>query len=400
MEKKTTRSKIDWRQFLVSVLGTAIGVALTFIVNARLEHRNKVQAQRLTAIMVIHDIDNTIDIFESWKEREEEGKALMQYALEHKDQKETIPVDTLLNLVVLLVREEAEYHFDTSKEQIFNSDVDTWQNLENMKFIDNVQEIFYERQRFLEMANTEEWFRKPIPAAEYMQVIVNSGWVSEQEYYAHLWAFLREKLHESRVAYYINVVDSRVSVLTESIDKFTLLNEENKFIMGITDRELEDYVNSLNNRGISLARADLPGRWLFASKDQNMEYDFRADNSYTYTNESTSSFTKTLYWSGRYKVRFTYRGTWALQRDSLVLTPDYSTSEVQVDPGDIVAEENKRDSVTSWLNRYQKSMLDYLRGPDDKVETYAVKARLDSSRDKMEWTESDGRVRYLKRKQD
>ena len=139
MEKKTTRKKIDWQQFFITVIGTAIGVALTFVVSGILERRNKAQAQRLTAIMVIHDIDNTVNIFQSWKDNEEKGKALLVYALEHKDQKEAIPSDTLMNVLNLLVRSKTEYHFDTSKEQIFNSDADTWQNLENMKHSSTIQ---------------------------------------------------------------------------------------------------------------------------------------------------------------------------------------------------------------------------------------------------------------------
>ena len=398
MVEKTIRKKIDWQQFFITVIGTAIGVALTFVVSAMLEQRKKEQAQRLTAIMVIHDIDNTIDIFKSWKEKEEEGKALLLYALEHKDQKKAIPSDTLLNVLDLLVRRKAEYHFDTSKEQIFNSDADTWQNLDNMKFIDNVQEIFYERQRFLEMANTLEWFREPIPEEESMQVIINSGWDSQEEYYEKIWAFLRDKLHERRVAYYINVSHARLSTLTEYIDKFTLLNEENKFIMGITDRELEGYVNSLSNNGIALTNADLPGQWLFTSKDQRTEYGFRSDNSYTFTNEGTSSYVKALYWSGKYTLLTSYKGTWALQRDSLILTPDFSTADVHVDSSGLVVEENGEEKLADWLNSYKERMLDFYRSHADKGEQPAIKVRLDSSKDKMEWTFSDGEVRYLKRK--
>lgn len=397
-DNKKTRKKIDWQQFIITVLGTAIGVALTFVVSGMIDKHNKEKAQRLTAIMVIHDIDNTIDILESWREQEEEGKALLLYALEHKDQKETIPADTLMNVLNLLVRSKAGYHFDTSKEQIFNSDADTWQNLENMKFIDNVQEIFYQRQRFLEIANAEEWFQKPIPDEEFMQVIMGTGWVSSDEYNAYQWAFLKEKLHESRVAYYINVSDSRVEALTQFIDKFTLLNEENKFIMGITDRELEDYVNSLNNNGIALAKADLPGRWLFSSRDQNLEYEFHSDKSYAYSNERLSPYVKTPYWSGHYTVKVTYKGTWTLQRDSLVLTPDYATADVQLDQNGIFDEENGEELLADWMNRYQKQTLDYFRGQSGEDNRYAIKARLDSSKDKMEWTDSDGTVRYLKRK--
>ena len=396
MDNQKTRKKIDWQQFLITVLGTAIGVALTFVVSGKIEQSRKDKAQRLTAIMVIHDIDNTIDIFKSWKEKEEDGKALLLYALEHKDQKEAIPGDTLLNVLDLLVRRKAEYRFDTSKEQIFNSDVDIWQNLENMKFIDNVQEIFYERQRFLEEASTVEWYREPIPEEEYMQVILNGGWNSQEEYYAKAWAFLRDKLHERRVAYYISVSHARSSALTEHIDKFTLINEENKFIMGITDRELEDYVNSLNNRGLALARKDLPGLWLFASKDQTSEYAFRSDNSYTFTNEGTSTYLKRPYWSGNYTLRTSYKGTWALQRDSLIMTPDYSTTDVQVETSGIVVEKNGEEHLTDWLNSYKEQMMDYYRSHAGKGEQFAVKARLDSSKDKMEWTFS-GEVRYLKR---
>ena len=398
-QKKTkTRRRIDWQQFIITVLGTAIGVAFTFVVNGMIDKRNKEKAQRLTAIMVIHDIDNTIDIFKSWKEKEENGKALLLYALERKDQVEPIPGDTLLNVLDLLVRKKAEYHFDTSKEQIFNSDADTWQNLDNMKFIDNVQEIFYERQCFLEMANTLEWFREPIPEEESTQVVINGGWNSEEEYYEKIWAFLRDKLHERRVAYYINVSHARLSTLTEYIDKFTLLNEENKFIMGITDREMEDYVNSLNNNGIALTKAALPGHWLFVSKDQSTEYDFRSDNSYTFTNEGTSSYTKTPYWSGNYTLRTSYKGTWALQKDSLILTPDYTTTDVLMDSGGLVVEENGEEALKDWLNSYKERMLDYYRSHADQGERLAVKARLDSSKDKMEWSFSDGEVRYLKRK--
>ena len=400
MEKKTTRKKIDWQQFFITVIGTAIGVALTFVVSGILERRNKAQAQRLTAIMVIHDIDNTVNIFQSWKDNEEKGKALLLYALEHKDQKEAIPSDTLMNVLNLLVRSKTEYHFDTSKEQIFNSDADTWQNLENMKFIDNVQEFFYERQRFLEIANNAEWFREPIPDEEFMQVIMNSGWVTEEEYFTELWAFLRDKLQDKRVAYYINVSHARVEALTQYIDKFTLLNEENKFIMGITDQELEDYVNSLHNNGIALTKGDLPGRWLFASRDQNMEYTFHSDNTYTYSNAKNSSYVKTPYWSGVYTVKVTYKGTWALQRDSLVLTPDYASSDVQLDPSGIVVEKDGEKNLAEWLNQYQETTLNYFREEDDKEYQYAVKARLDSSRDKMEWTEADGTVRYMKRKRE
>ena len=128
-----------------------------------------------------------------------------------------------------------------------------------------------------------------------------------------------------------------------------------------------------------------------------MEYDFHSDNSYTFTNEISSSYMKTLYWSGSYTVRISYGGTWSLQKDSLVMTPDFASGDLQLDASGLVAEEGMEDRLNSWINSYKESSLEQLKSADGRVERYSVKALLDSSRDKMEWTESDGTVRYLKR---
>lgn len=397
--ENNSKKKIVWQQFLISVLGTSIGVALTFIASSVVERRNKEQAQRLTAIMVIHDIDNTIDILKDWKEQEEEGRKLLLYVQDHKDQKEPLPSDTLSQAFDFLVKFNSEdYQFDTSKEKIFNSDVDIWQNLGNMKFIDNVQDIFNERHSLLELTNTTEWFSKPIPQEEYMQIVMG-GWTTQKDYEANRWSFLKTKLQEKLVAYYINVSNYRVSTLAEYINRFTLLNDENKFIMGITDREMDDYVNSITNKGIALTRSALPGHWMFTNKEQRLEYDFHSDNSFSITNNVLSEFMRTRYWSGIVKAKLMYDGVWSLQGDSLVMTLDANTVDVQMDPSGIEVNENMQDSLASYMNAYRDYFYNTAReNLSNKAERITYKARMDSSKDKMEWTDEKGDMRYLKRK--
>ena len=137
---------IRWQQFFISVLGTAIGVALTFSLNGMRANNKQEQAQRLTAIMVIHDIDNTIEILKSWKQQEAARDTLLKYAIENRDHLDKVPLDTLYTVITDLLRINEDYRFDTSKESIFNSDLDTWQNLGSVKFLDNVQSFFYDRQ--------------------------------------------------------------------------------------------------------------------------------------------------------------------------------------------------------------------------------------------------------------
>ena len=399
MEKNTKR-KIDWGSFFVTVLGTAIGVALTFVVSGILERRNKEQAQRLTAIMVIHDIDSSIDVLKDMKEKEEQNGELLRLALKQRDQLEGMSFDTLGNLLTLLADSNLDFRFDTSKEKIFNSDLDTWQNLGNMAFLDNVQSFYHFRQEFEDAMNQSTMWKHPIPDEEYMQFLMGTGWVTAEEYIAALLPFLKEKLHEKRVVYYINVSSSRLNSMTQVIDYWTGLNDENKFLMGITDRELEEYVSNINKKGVSLTRSKLLGCWVLTVEDQTNEYDFHGDHGYDFAMDYTSAFIETSVYSGRLKYTVAYRGKWAFQGDSLVLTPDYSTADVTMDASGLVPKENMQDSLASLVNWYRELVRNDLKEKADNGDKRIVKARLDHSKDKMEWTDSTGVVRYLKRKEE
>ena len=384
----------------MTVLGTAIGVALTFIVSGILERRSKAQAQRLTAIMVIHDIDNTIDIVKEMKAVEERNGELLRFALKQRDQLEGMPFDTLASVLDVLIDSRSVFSFDTSKEKIFNSDLDTWQNLGNMAFLDNVQTFYHYRKRAQDAINESTVWERPIPNEEYMQLIMDSGWVTEEEFAAILQPLLKEKLHENRVVYYINVSSSRLDYLTQLIDYWTGLNDENKFLMGLTDQELEDYVNNINKKGVSLTKSKLLGHWVMTVGEQTNEYDFHGDHRYDFSVDYASSFRQMQFFSGRLKMTLSYSGEWAFQGDSLVLTPDYNTTDVIVDPSALVPEENMQDSLDAWVIRYREQSINNFKEMADKGEKRTVKASMDSSNDKMEWTESDGAVRYLKRKEE
>ena len=99
-------------------------------------------------------------------------------------------------------------------------------------------------------------------------------------------------------------------------------------------------------------------------------------------------------------MTLSYSGEWAFQGDSLVLTPDYNTANMTVDPSGMVPEENMQDSLDAWVNRYREQSIERIKEMADKREKRTFKASMDSSNDKMEWTEPDGKVRYLKRKEE
>jgi len=389
--------KINWSQFFISVLGTAIGVGLTFGLNGMMERHKQDKAQRLTAIMVIHDIDCTIDIIKSWKKQEESADDLLHYAIEHRDDVDMMPYDTLVKVITCLVDEGREFHFDTSKEKIFNSDLDTWQNLGNMKFLDNVQSFFYDRQSLQDVVNHSETWVAPIPRREYMQMYMETSRKSVEEFSDMARVFLKEKLPDNKVKFYIDVAYFRIKTLNGIIDEWTKLNEENKFLMGITDKELEDYINHIDVNGEAVTDKSLKGTWIHSKEKLSQKFSFSADHTYSSEMKGSESG-HWLNFSGEFSTTLSFTGTWEIKGDSLILNADSPSFVFELDDSRLVPAEGKQDSLDSWIKEYREEMKERYGSMTEKDLRTSFKARLDSSKDKMEMTDSDGSVRYLRRK--
>lgn len=384
-----------WQQFLISVLGTAIGVALTFSLNGLRANKKQQQAQRLTAIMVIHDIDNTIDILKSWKQQEATADTLLHYAVDNKDHLDKVSVDSLIQVINLLVNNNRSFRFDTSKEEIFNSDLDTWQNLGSVQFLDNVQSFFYDRQTLQQINEDPEW-KSPIPYDDYLQLIMGRGRISTEQYRELALPFLKEKLSDTRVSYYIDNATYRQNALSRAIDSWTDLNEENKFLMGITDQEMEDYINSFDATGMAVTRRLLTGTWVYPMENRTKEYKFNGDHTMS-SNIVSVEKGVWMHFSGEFKTTTSYRGTWELKGDSLVVNIDPNGIEFALDASNLVAAEGMQDSLDAWKERYLEEGRKALKENPDDYYRNAYKVRMDSSKDKMQWTVPEGWSFYVKR---
>ena len=389
-KEKNKKSRNNWgMQFLISVLGTAIGVGLTFAVNNRMENRKKEQAQRLTAMMVIHDIDETIDQVKKMKEDMESGYDKTMYVMEHLDQMDSVPDDTIYKAVEYLLHRDRDFRFDVSKEKIFHSSPDTWQNLGSMKFIDNVQSFYFDRESFQESMNKSDIWREPVPMNEYERVQVpNDALLTVDQYVKQyntlIREFLKEKLDDNQVQHYITYSAWRITQLNGIIDEWTYKNNENKFLMSITDEELEDYVNSISQNGIALTEKSLTGTWFNSSTDDyETEYEFSKDHVYTMRN--TSAVTVNLpFYHGKLKFVITENGTWGLEGDSLTQTIDPASINVEIDVSDIVLPPEKQVMLDQWTEEYKADVLTYLLEEAKNNSQKARYARLDASHDKME----------------
>ena len=409
-EDNRKERKSWWMQFLISVVGTAIGVGLTFAVSNKIEKRKKEQAQRLTAMMVIHDIDVSIERVKSTKDNMEEQYNAVIYAMSHLDHIDDLPQDTLILALTYIVSDEKGYSFDMSKEKIFNSSPDTWQNLGSMKFIDNVQSFYFNRQSFIDTYDNSIYWQRPVMTRELEQINILDESLSVEQYqklyFARLRQFLKEKLTETNVQNYIAYAALRLQGIDDMIGRWIRLNNENKFLMSITDEELEDYVNSINQTGVALKDENLIGTWRVSSSDDlTEEWEYKEDHTYTVSGNQLRN-ANMPFARGKIKISFTTEGTWAIEGDSLIQVMDWDKYNPVIDGSGMKALSGRQEMLDNFMNEYEKSLTDYISNNSGRKDRNAYGACMDASGDKIELkkmkTEEKGKmdveIQYLKRK--
>ena len=399
MEKKKKLRASLWMQLLISILGTAIGVGLTFAVNNRMENRKKEEAQRLMAIMVIHDIDESINSLKSLRENMETMYNATLYVREHLNQIDSVPNDTLNKALHFIVETEEEFRFDNSKEKIFHSSPDTWQNLGCMKFIDNVQSFYYYRQEFQDAYNQSSIWQKPVSVEVYEELNNSDSNLSLEEvldqYYAKMRKLLKEKLEDGHVKYYIDCTPRKLGSIASLIKYWIQVNDENKFLMSITDEELENYVNNINTNGYAVSEKSMPGTWEMSSTDEVNQFELRKDHTYSYVSIVTSP-ANINFSQGKLKKIYKELGIWELKGDSLIAIPD--SVDFESDASKMTIQPEKQEMLDNWVQKYQEEYLSYFQ--QKLKEGYLRQAwsvRLDASRDKMEMKKDENTV-YFKRK--
>ena len=131
---KKLRTKKYWiKELLMTILATSISIVLTFGSANLVEGRHKKQAQRRMAMMIIHDIDESI------KQMEQADSLLRKY---HDLQFEVLEGRYSKSLgiasVMLASNDPSYIKFAHTTEHIFTSNVDTWSTIGKVDFIDNV----------------------------------------------------------------------------------------------------------------------------------------------------------------------------------------------------------------------------------------------------------------------
>ena len=256
---KKPNVKRGWvKELLLTILATSISIVLTFGTAYLIERHHKMAAQRQMAMMIIHDIDESIKQMEKVDTIIRDFCDLQVTILEGK-------YNRLLNIarVDLVKCDPAEVKFAETTERIFTSSVDTWSTIGKVGFIDNVSSCYIDRRDY--KTGIIDAFHKQIKPNEDLLDLLPL-----------------EDLLYIEANYF-------VAYSNEIINRMKAANELNKQIMGISDKDLVEFTSNMG--GLDKARLDSLNQMIndefmqrLVSKDAAME-NFKKNKNTMYPNQ-------------------------------------------------------------------------------------------------------------------
>ena len=393
-DKKQKRANPWWMQFWISVVGTAIGVGLTFMVSGMLENHKKQQAQRQAAMMVIEDMTNSISTLKSILQTEEDYFLATQQAVDQIDDLENLP-DTMLNKVFAYLCEgglvNSALEFDESVEKMYHGTQDFRINLRDVPFSRNVEEFYKSRAVVKDMLESFVFWIKPVSEAETIAASADTNIVGSIK---GLSRFLKGVIESSAGKMYLQRYPQRYETYISVIEEWTNMTEENKFLMNITDREMEEFAKA-TSRQIRPARAkDLIGKWVLVSADEHrQEQEYKSDHTFTYL--EIYQVPNAIY-TGKVDLTISFGGTWQVQKDSLILYFDPASSQISANTDHISYREEMEDQVQDILDILtSEERLQMMR---DRISAYGSRrtraTNIDLTGNRLELTTKDNETQH------
>ena len=160
----------------------------------------------------------------------------------------------------------------------------------------------------------------------------------------------RKLLTSERVKRYTDLYAQRINDYEYFLMYFYNKNEENKFLMNITEQEMKDFINQTYRTVRPVKEKELVGTWDASYSNDNYKATFE------YKKDHTFIVHYSLYWSdaaimGKMIQRYSIAGTWAIEGDSLVKVFDLESYKMEIDENGATSHSNQADAVAELKKR-------------------------------------------------
>ena len=337
MENKKSKNKYpELKQLSLSILGTAIGVGLTFFADRQVDNSRQRSAQRETAIMAVCDIDEIAQGLKDEIKLEDSLFQVTMYVSTHQERIDSLSMDTLYMAFDYLYDNPTvvrPWTADT-KENAFNSGIDARMNLGNKQFYDNVQSCYYVRRSLMKVMRDAPMFQRPLSKDAYEDILYELPTTDIDSDGGLLPGALRNMMNQvfaqKSTTLYIRRYFNRKTVYQNAAAKLERLNRENRLLMDISDEDIEKYIKQNSENISQQAIADLIiGTWVL--------------NKDTITFHEDSTFERTWVTEFQAEIQlmeeqkevfvlipaaFRTKGQWTLNGDTLTYDCDSRNAEM------------------------------------------------------------------------
>ena len=394
MPKWQAITSATWaKELLMTFIGATLSIVLTFGTAHFVDQKQQREEARQMAMMVIHDMENTADYFQAYSKEDERYFNTVQYVLENKKHLDSIPTDSLKGFVVYITASiDQEFSYDDSSERTFLSSHDAWKTINNAAFIDQVQSFYHARRHSFATMQQDYLFLKPVSEKDYYQLLLQYDFsLADTSFYKHC---VMNYLERKEVETYINYSFTRRQYFDRYMEVYRSMANRCKFMMGISDEELAQYVQNQSRTGKPLTEKKLLGKWqMETADDQLIEREYRSDHTYTVSTTYNIAYS---YYTGRLKAKFVTAATWELRGDSLYIE-QLSEPTFELDRSQIHYAPEMEEAVNNFVKLYEDGcniLLEDMKNQDVQRDT--VYASIDASGNKIEMRYKQGTVYFTR----
>ena len=232
-EAKTVKGgKNFWGNLLRTILGTTISIILTFGTNALIQRHRRAQDRKMTAMMVMSNIESFAQTLEKRSERMAPNDSIAAWLLcmSYEDL-ELLPSNELDELIDRATN-VATINHDHTAENVFSNNIETWKNVNNAQFIDNVGSCFSALNGVEEQFN--QWVMG-VPDA------LHDVKINPDKYEGSTISM--KLMHSDRVRNALNGIHNRRCWLRYAAATLRFFNLQNMAAIGISEHEVMEFTN-------------------------------------------------------------------------------------------------------------------------------------------------------------
>ena len=228
-----------WSNTLANTIGTIVGIVLTFGTSHLIERHDSAVHEHDAALMVINNIERYCYTLDEALEFWEKTDSLNSLILAGVPQDSAQIADSTLHLFIHHLFHRHFWAQDNTAQNIFNSNIEIWQDISDKHFIENVGQCFHAISLLQEMQ--EEYYSLILQAqTSYKRNIV---YVQADD--ITLKQHVQRTIKEIDVKLLIgNLHNVYLPIFRDIRHALRESNAQNKKLMNISDKELNAIFNS------------------------------------------------------------------------------------------------------------------------------------------------------------